>query len=193
MSRQQDAINVLRKAREVLASRMTERLLAEEKDILEDARGESYMEENTTLYKQLGSRLDNVNQMLAALEASSGKPQKTIPRLVARVSGNSTELTQVSLRTFVAQIQAERLDIAEQFLATLLSIERDEANECIRHFVDRLSRHPLTLIQVLQLENEVGAGRSHEVGRLLRECFGLKGGQTDPIIETLRRRFGTAN
>ncbi|MFT5524842.1 MAG: hypothetical protein ACI9G1_006039 [Pirellulaceae bacterium] len=192
MSRHQHAISVLRQAREVLTVRLTARVLAEEIDILEDARGESYMEEITTLYNQLGSRLENVNRMIEALEATVPRDKKLIPRLSARKSSNSTELTTVSLRTFVTQIQAERLDIAEQFLATLLSIEPETASACTRHFVARLSQYPLTLIQVLQLENEVEAGRSHEVGRLLRECFGLKRGQTESIIETLRRRFGTA-
>lgn len=69
MSEQPSARKVLLAARNELAKRLTELVLASPEEMLADARGESYMNEIETLYEQVGIKLAHVNQMLAGLPA----------------------------------------------------------------------------------------------------------------------------
>ncbi len=61
------AIQILQRTREILAHRLTERILAAEEEILAEAEGESFFSEIESIYDQLGLRLAHVNQMLAHL------------------------------------------------------------------------------------------------------------------------------
>lgn len=61
------AIAILREAKQILADRLTERVLEAGEDILADARGDSYMNEIDSVYEQVGMKLAHVNQMLSNL------------------------------------------------------------------------------------------------------------------------------
>ena len=61
------AIQILTEAREILAERLTERVLDSADDILADARGESYMNDIDAVYEQVGLKLSHITQMLANL------------------------------------------------------------------------------------------------------------------------------
>jgi hypothetical protein len=61
------AIQILTEARDILAERLTERVLDSAEDILADARGESYMNEIDAVYEQVGVKLSHISQMLANL------------------------------------------------------------------------------------------------------------------------------
>ncbi len=63
------AIAILKQAREILAQRLTERVLDCAEEILDDARGDSYMGEIESLYEQVGTPLAHVNQIISALPA----------------------------------------------------------------------------------------------------------------------------
>lgn len=63
------AIDLLRRARDLLAERMTERILEGTDEILEDALGLSYGSEIEAIYEQIGMRLAHVNQLLSNLPA----------------------------------------------------------------------------------------------------------------------------
>jgi hypothetical protein len=63
------ASDVLRKARAILAERLTERINEQFEDILDDARGDSYMNEIESLYDELGVKLSHVSQMLSNMPA----------------------------------------------------------------------------------------------------------------------------
>jgi hypothetical protein len=75
------ASDILRKARAILAERLTERVNEQVEEILDDARGDSYMNEIESLYDELGTKLAHVSQMLSNLPAEepparqSGQPQ----------------------------------------------------------------------------------------------------------------------
>jgi hypothetical protein len=51
------ALAILKQAREILMQRLTEQVLENEEEILNDARGESYMGEIDALYDQVGTPL----------------------------------------------------------------------------------------------------------------------------------------
>lgn len=59
------AIAVLTEAREILADRLTERVLDSAEEILADARGDSYMNDIDAVYEQVGVKLAHISQMLA--------------------------------------------------------------------------------------------------------------------------------
>ncbi|MEX2175857.1 MAG: hypothetical protein WD872_15945 [Pirellulaceae bacterium] len=77
MHDRQRALRVLQESREVLAQRLTERVLDEADEILADARGDSYMNEIESLYEQLGMKLSHVGQMISHLPAEGAEPATT--------------------------------------------------------------------------------------------------------------------
>ncbi len=58
------AIEILKRARERLAERLTQRIVESEEEVIDDADGQSYLSEIATIYDDVGSRLTNVTQML---------------------------------------------------------------------------------------------------------------------------------
>ncbi len=69
------ATEILRKARNILAERLTELVLEQREELLDDARGDSYMNEIESLYEQIGVKLSHVGQMLSNLPAEEPAPQ----------------------------------------------------------------------------------------------------------------------
>jgi len=61
------ASEILRNARNILAERLTELVLDQHNELLDDARGDSYMNEIESLYEQIGIKLSHVGQMLSNL------------------------------------------------------------------------------------------------------------------------------
>lgn len=72
------AIQILTEAREILAERLTERVLDSAEEILSDARGESYMNDIDAVYEQVGLKLSHITQMLANLPVEEEVTQQPI-------------------------------------------------------------------------------------------------------------------
>lgn len=68
------ALAILKEAREILARRLTERVLENAEELLDDARGDSYMGEIESLYEQIGTPLAHVNQILGAMPPEDVEP-----------------------------------------------------------------------------------------------------------------------
>jgi hypothetical protein len=71
MNERARALAILHEARELVAQRLTERILDAEETILDDARGESYMGEIDSLYEQVGMRMVHLSQMISHLPVES--------------------------------------------------------------------------------------------------------------------------
>ena len=87
MNNRADAIAILRQAREILARRLTERVLELEDELLDDARGLTYFGEIETVYEQVAVRLSHVNAMLNHLpaeEESRSRASRVHPTLAMR-------------------------------------------------------------------------------------------------------------
>ena len=69
------ATEILRKARAILAERLTEKILEQRDELLDDAQGDSYMSEIEALYEQVGMKLSHVGQMLSNLPADEPAAQ----------------------------------------------------------------------------------------------------------------------
>jgi hypothetical protein len=82
------ATDILREARAILAERLTEKILESREDLLDDARGDSYMNEIESLYEQVGLKLSHVSQMLSNLPAE--EPPAQTQTAAARYGAEST-------------------------------------------------------------------------------------------------------
>ncbi|MBA2114354.1 hypothetical protein [Bremerella alba] len=69
MSNRNEALAVLKLARDALLARMTEAILDQAEEIVADAEGESFLSEIESLYDQMGNKLAHLNQMIANLPA----------------------------------------------------------------------------------------------------------------------------
>jgi len=76
MNDRQQAIDLLRRARDILAERLTEHVLANKGQILEDALGLSYTNEIDAAYEQMGVRLTHLNQLLSNLPAEDDEVEE---------------------------------------------------------------------------------------------------------------------
>lgn len=75
MSERNEALAVLKQARDALLARMTEAILYQAEEIIADAEGESFLSEIETLYDQMGNKLAHLNQMIANLPAEPEPPE----------------------------------------------------------------------------------------------------------------------
>jgi hypothetical protein len=71
MNERAQALEVLRKARDLLAQRLAERILDAEEGLLDDARGDSYLGDIETIYDQFGTKLMHLNQLINNLPQES--------------------------------------------------------------------------------------------------------------------------
>ena len=74
--RRKRAHSILVRTRDILADRLTERVLEDEQQILDDATGEDYMDDIGRLYESVGSKLGQVNLMIANLPINEEPEQK---------------------------------------------------------------------------------------------------------------------
>src|SRR2546430_1975913 len=88
MSNRVRASEVLREARAILAGRLTEMILEQRDELIDDARGNSYMNEIESLYEQVGMKLSHVSQMLSNLAAEESQSQTQT--VSAQHSANNT-------------------------------------------------------------------------------------------------------
>lgn len=58
------ALEILRRARDLLADRLTERILDSEEGLLDDARGDSYLGDIDSIFDQFGTKLAHLNQLI---------------------------------------------------------------------------------------------------------------------------------
>lgn len=75
MSDRNEALAVLKQARDALLARMTEAILEQAEEIVADAEGHSFLSEIETLYDQMGNKLAHLNQMISNLPAEP-QPQE---------------------------------------------------------------------------------------------------------------------
>lgn len=62
-----EALAILKRAREALLARLTEAILEQEEELMADAQGESFLSEIETLYERMGGKLAHLSQMISNL------------------------------------------------------------------------------------------------------------------------------
>jgi hypothetical protein len=218
MNDRQQAIDLLRRARDILAERLTDRILQNKDAILEDALGLGYGSEIDGVYEQLGMRLAHVNQLLSNLPAeevaASDEPaaQEDVavelgpdefldpphshvpaPHLALPGPGELLQLAgptpAVSFQKFAARIFMGDVGGAGAILAELFELDVARATRCARVFYDGVRHNPEVIAKAAQLRRELQAGSYNTALVLLHDCFGLAGVESISVMQTLRARI----
>ena len=217
MNERARAIAILKQAREMLAERLTERVLEGHEDLLEDAAGFSYMGEIEAIYEQLGSKLVHISQMISNLPPTPEAPAETAGADDASggVDGGGIEsiivggpvglktpalpgpatsefaapARQASFQTFAMQIQSGDIESAGQTLSLLFGVEPPRGIQCAAVFAERLENEPGFLAKAMQLRKELEKDGINAAIMLLYECFGLTGLECIGVLQTLRSKL----
>ena len=211
------ALAILKQAREILLQRLTERVLENEDEILDDARGESYMGEIDSLYEQIGTPLVHLNQLLSAVPADDDDAQGVhdthaahaaahsyaeivppawpeVPALPAprgsATSEAATDEPAISFQTFAAQMQVDDLAGAGESLAFLFDLPPERAQRCADHFYRQMHEDAEFLRKAMQLRRELASGGYNGALMLLFQCFGLSGIESIGVYQVLKARLG---
>ena len=204
MTDRKRARSVLMRARDILADRMSEMILEGESSLLEDAQGDSYMDEIATVYERVGARLAQVNAMLANLPPDAQEPAQRPAALaaprpeVAASSGvapapgsppSASAPPAATFQGFVQELARGELAAAGAILASLFGLDGQRATACVAHFQERWRREPGLLEQTMQLREELAAGRDNALLVGLANLFGLMGFEAIQVLHTLKLRF----
>lgn len=202
------AIDVLKRARDLLAERLTERVLESRDDILADAMGLAYQSEIDAVYEQVGARLNHVSAMLGSLPPENEPPEEQPAAEAAKdaafsgpavlpaprpISSYLATRESVSLRTFGLQAQSGDLGGAGASLAALFNISPERGERCAEHFFSQLRENPTIMTKAQELRHELAKGNFNESLALLWECFGLQGVESIGVIQALRSHLATAD
>jgi hypothetical protein len=200
------AIAILRQAREILARRLTERVLEAEEELLDDARGLTYGGEIDNVYEQIALRLAHVSTMLSSLPAEEEmarpaltyKPAEGGSVIAANTAAAETLTarheatvmpTTITFELFARQVLCDDLEWAGRSLAVLFGVDEALGRRCAFAFHARLEQSPEIMARLAQLRRELQEGGINGPLRLLAECFGLEGLESISVLQTLRARL----
>jgi len=193
------AMTLLQEAREILAQRLTERVLELGNDLLDDARGESFAGEIDGLYEQIGLRLSQVNSLLAGFPTTSvlAAPTGHGPYSTVEVSAASNglmgflpqaesdtthphatheaaasnELTM--LRMIVDSLISGDVETAGGFLSWWFETPLEHGRQCAAAFRERWTNEPDFPKKAKQLRQELAGGSWSQAVSLWHDCFGI--------------------
>lgn len=201
MNERARAVAILQQVRDILAQRLTERVVEAHDDLLEDAQGNSYSGEIEQLYEQLGLRLSHVSSMLSCLPPASepvggdltlapavdvivtdtgGHPAAAIASLTY-----STETRALDRLARLVETGDERG--AAALLAELCDLPLPRASRCVTPLL-ALARSGECPAQLAQLRQAVAADSTPEALATLWHVLGLQGSESLAALQALRVR-----
>ena len=205
------AISILKQARDVLAERVTQRVLAAQAEIMDDAHGNTYLGEIEALYDELGSRLQNVNLLLANLSAGEEKSaapasndkshndessndktafSSVVADMTSQAPSEPSEADpEVTFADFGRQIAQGDVAAAGQSLSLLFDVDEERGRRCAERFYEQLQKSPEIMTKAMQLRQELATGSFNGAMMLLWECFGLQGPESLSVAQTLKTRL----
>ncbi|MFT5287429.1 MAG: hypothetical protein ACI8TQ_003615 [Planctomycetota bacterium] len=182
------AQSILVQAREILSNRLIELIIESKEAFLDDAHGNSYMDEIGSVYDQVMGRLTQINSMIANLPSSTPLPTAA----PASSSGSGAPKENATFQTFVQRVSTGDTKSAAPMLATLLNLEATLAKSCTETYSERLAAYPDTLQRTLQLRVDVAQDHDNQVIMFLYECFGLSSVDAIGVLNHLKQSFGQA-
>jgi hypothetical protein len=222
MNNRARAISVLQQARDVLANRLSERILEARQEIIDDAEGTSYLSEIEAIYDQLGGRLAHVTTMLSNLppsedaggvEVASGEPiysdvataqpghsdaagalgPLALPSPAIAAEVSPPAAAPITFQMFAAQIHTGDLEGAGRSLAALFDVDVARGRRCAEVFYQHLASNPDLPSKAMRLRVELIAGSVNGALMLLWECFGLTGVESLGVVQTLKARLAAVS
>jgi hypothetical protein len=217
MNQRDQAISILRQARDRLANRLAERIVDSREEILEDAEGRCFIGGIEEIYDQLGSRLSHVSAMLSSLPSLDGAnfsqtettadDSAAMPSTVLDTAsdlGSSSEEKPLpaprsapqllaapstgSLRLLAADVESGDLEEAARKFAELTALDAARARNCVEHFAARLVDRPELAGKARTLSAQVASGAIHAALEILGDCFGLSGPESIAALYAMQLR-----
>jgi len=196
MNNRKRALAILKQARGLLASRLSENIIESADGILEDAEGGSYLDEIDSLQERVGGRLNNINLMISSLAV--GEPAVEEPKPATEDTSVSTTGSETisdphpkNFALFGQQIAANDVDSAGQTLAEVLNVNPELAHQCATDFRDRFNQDPVIIQKAMQLRTRLLAGENNDSLMILWDCFRLQGPQAIAVLQTLKVRLAS--
>lgn len=216
MDQRADAIAILKRARQTLIERLSQRVIDCQEEILEDAERGMFHSELESMYENLGCRLSNVNALLAALQSGEetapltdsdadllslaefpSESEDLLPELCEPASvfvvGQPMEplpaAGPANMDRFLAEVQGDQIDQAAKTLAELFGLGSARAEHCALVFQQRWQESSEVLAKVARLREELRADLSPAALGLLCECFGLHETESAGVAKCLQARL----
>ena len=184
---------ILTRARDILAERMCARILESEEGLVQDAQGDSYMDEIGTIFEQIGSRLTQINTLLSNLPAlpagTVGVPLKGQSAQVQDDAADRAPATFMAFGQAVARGDAEQ---ASEQLAELFGVDKHVAGVSAATFADKLKQGNEVIERTMQLREELRHGSDNRALLTLHDCFGLSGLIAIQVLQFLKEQHGKA-
>lgn len=181
MNDRQRAISILSYARDVLAERLTEAVLDQDDQILDDAEGLSYTSDISTIDEKLGAKLRTINSLISSLPTTD--PSET-PLSDAESSSDVPATPDFAL--FAGQIAGGDTNKASQTLTALLGLDAERARKATEVFQNQLQEDPEFMAKAMQLRKEVNSGNVNASLMLIWTCFGLQGPPAIEVLQAMR-------
>jgi len=201
MTQRKQAIETLCRARDMLADRLTERIVELQDELLEEAVGLAPHGRISALHEELGMPLAHVTNMISNLPAEpdltdeefSGRPPKeadspllpALPPPKKPISALLLPAPDLSLDIFTLQVRNGNFAAAARTLEALFGLESQRAMQCALEFASRCQDSPELISKALRLD-EHAAGATNRALRLLWECFGLDGYELVGVAKRLQ-------
>ena len=182
--RRKRAHAILVRTRDILAERLTDRVLEDEQDILDDASGADYMDDISRLYESVGNKLGQVNLMIANLPVEKEPVQKSQTFKPPMAAGANSDAPK-TFAMFGQQVASNQIESAAETLSELLAIGPEQALRSASHFGQKLRTDPQTIQKTMQLRAEIYAGNTNKCIMILSECFDVDGPEALQVVQHL--------
>ena len=181
MNDRQRAISILSYARDVLAERLTEAVLNQDDQILDDAEGLSYTSDISSIDEKLGAKLRTLNSLISSLPPID--PSETP---YSDAESNSEVPAPPDFALFARQIAGGDTEKASQTLTALLGLDTERARKATEVFQNQFQEDPQFMAKAMQLRKEVTSGNVNSALMLIWTCFGLQGPPAIEVLEAMR-------
>ena len=182
------AQSILVQARQILVERLNDLVLQNGEAFIEDAHGNSYMDEIGTVYEQVMGRLSQVNAMIANLPSI---PSSQIDKPSVTSSTESQD-EPATFQLFVQLVSAGDVKAATPVLAQLLDLNDALARSSTENFRDHLAAYPDTVQRTMQLRVDLAQEQDNQVIMFLYDVFGLSSVDAILVLQHLKSNFGQA-
>lgn len=195
------AVAILQQVRDILAQRLTERVVEARDDLLDDAHGNSYSGEIEQLYEQLGLRLSHVSSMLSCLPPVNEPTNAeltlapAVDVIVTDTGGHHSAATAAltfstetrALDRLVRLVESSEERSATALIAELCELPAARAAQCAEQ-LQSFSKPGECMARLAALRQSIAGDNTPEALAALWEALGLQGSEALNALQALRSR-----
>ena len=98
-------------------------------------------------------------------------------------------MSQLTFRDFAGAVMEGNGARAAEVLSALLALDASSATAAADYFQKNIAADPAFMGKAMGLRAAVTGGSDADIGALLGECFGLKGGTLSAAVVALRKQY----